>query len=101
MKQKNKEKIEAENKIITMAYYLLENNSTIRATGKEFGIPKSTVHHKLNTELKYINYHLYRKVKKLLEHNFKIKHLRGGESTKQKYMALNKNINCNDYFENK
>ena len=35
---------------------ILENKTTIRATAKKFGIPKSTVHHDLSTKLKYINY---------------------------------------------
>ena len=44
-----------ENEIINMAYYILENNTTIRATAKEFKIPKSTVHHNLSVKLKYIS----------------------------------------------
>ena len=46
---------ENENEIIKMAYYILENNTTIRATAKFFNTPKSTVHHNLSVKLKYIN----------------------------------------------
>ncbi len=73
-----------------LAHYLLENNTTIRATAKVFDLPKSTVHHDVSTKLKYIDYPLYLKVKKLLDQNFSIKHLHGGESTRQKYLALKK-----------
>ena len=88
-----------ETKIISLAYYILENQTTIRATAKEFGIPKSTVHHDLSTKLKYINYPLYKQVKRLLQINFKNKHINGGESTRIKYEKLKKVINKNDEFE--
>ena len=83
----------------TLAYYILENNSTIRATAKVFNLAKSTVHHDLSIKLKYINFNLYKKVKHLLENNFKIKHLHGGEATKIKYMKIKCNINKNDELE--
>ena len=51
-------------KVIMMAHYILENNTTIRATAQAFNTPKSTVHHELNTRLKYVNRNLYVKVKK-------------------------------------
>ena len=89
-----------EERIITFANYILDNNTTIRATANAFQVPKSTVHHDLSTKLKYINYSLYLQVKKLLEHNFNVKHLHGGESTKLKYTKLKNEININDNFEN-
>ena len=88
-----------ENLITQMAYYILENQTTIRATAKYFNIPKSTVHHNLSTKLKYINYSLYKRVKILLENNFNIKHLHGGESTKLKYLKLKSEININDELD--
>ena len=86
-------------KVLTLAEYILENQTTIRATSKEFNIPKSTVHNLLNTNLKQINFSLYKKVKILLENNFKIKHIHGGESTKLKYLKLKNEINKNDEYE--
>lgn len=92
-------KTEIYSRPVTLANYLLENKTTIRATAKEFGLPKSTVHHDVSTKLKYINYPLYLKVKKLLEQNFNVKHLHGGESTKQKYLALKYQPNKNDELD--
>jgi putative DeoR family transcriptional regulator (stage III sporulation protein D) len=89
-----------EERIITLANYILENNSTIRATASNFQIPKSTVHHDLSTKLKYINYSLFLQVKELLKNNFNIKHIHGGESTKLKYKKLKEIININDEIEN-
>ena len=85
--------------IIAMACFILENKSTIRATAKEFNIPKSTVHHLLSKKLKYINYNLYKEVKVLLTENFSTKHIHGGESTKLKYEKLRNIINKNDEIE--
>ena len=84
---------------LNLAYYILENNSTVRATAKAFNIPKSTVHHMMCNNLKFLNYSLYRKVKKQFAENFKVKHIHGGEATKQKYEKLKQLINCNDQIE--
>ena len=43
------------NRPIILANYILENKTTIRATAKEFNIPKSTVHHDLSVKLKYLD----------------------------------------------
>lgn len=91
--------IDNEKLIISQAYYILENQTTIRETAKAFNIPKSTIHHNLSVKLKYINFALYKDVKKLLENNFKYKHIHGGESTRIKYENLKKLINKNDEFE--
>ncbi len=88
-----------QNTCINLANYILENHTTIRATASHFKIPKSTVHHLLSKKLKHINYKLYRDVQKLMEENFSIKHIHGGEATKKKYEKLNQEINLNDEIE--
>lgn len=90
---------ENENYVIDFAYYILENQTTIRATANHFNAPKSTVHNDLNTKLKRLNPELYYQVKKLLIHNFNIKHIHGGESTKMKYEKLKSIPNRNDEIE--
>lgn len=91
--------INTETNILQMANYILENKTTIRATAKQFNTPKSTVHHNLSVKLKYINYPLFIEVKKLLEKNFSVKHLHGGESTRIKYQKLKYEINKNDELD--
>ena len=71
---------------IEYAYYIIENNSTIRATAQKFGVAKSTVHYDLKNRLKYYDKNLYLKVKQILENNFNEKHIRGGLATRQKYL---------------
>ncbi len=77
--------LEYENRVIKMANLMLEKRRTVREVANIIGYSKSTVHYDLTTKLKYIDYNLYVEVKKLLEYNKKIRHLRGGQATKLKY----------------
>ena len=79
--------------ILKLAHHILDKHSTIRATAKEFGLAKSTLHHYLSVRLKQINYALYREVQVLMDENFSVKHLHGGESTRHKYEQLKNEIN--------
>ena len=92
-------KTEIYSRPVTLAHHIIDNKTTIRATANYYGLPKSTVHHDVSTKLKYIDYSLYLKTKKILEENFSVKHLHGGESTKQKYLALKKQPNKNDELD--
>ena len=76
------------NRAVDFANYIKDNNATIRQTAKVFGYSKSTVHNDIQKKLIKINAALYYETKKILEKNFTEKHLRGGESTKQKYLKL-------------
>ena len=88
-----------EEKILSMAHYILENKSTIRATAQTYKTPKSTVHHDLSNKLKFINYPLFKEVKKHLENNFSTKHIHGGEATKKKYEKLKLIVDKNEELE--
>ena len=79
------------NRVIDFANYIIDNNSTIRKTAVFFGYSKSTVHNDIQKKLKKINSDLYFKVKIILENNFLEKNIRGGESTKQKYLKIKNN----------
>ena len=67
------------------AEYLVLNNSTIRETAKVFNISKSTLHSDFHNRLSKFDNKLYKTVIAILETNYKEKHIRGGESTKNKY----------------
>ena len=73
------------NRIIKEANYIIDNDATIRKTGKEFNISKSLVHKDIHLKLKYYNYELYNKVIIVLNKHNNIKHLLGGLATKEKY----------------
>ena len=51
---------------------------------------KSTVHVDVSYKLKNLDYELYKKVKLILENNFKERNIRGGIATKNKYESLKK-----------
>ena len=72
---------------VVLGLYIVENNTTVRATALRFGISKSTVHKDITQSLKKINKSLYLDVKSVLEKNKEERHLRGGEATKKKYMC--------------
>ncbi|MGN1480700.1 sporulation transcriptional regulator SpoIIID [Porcipelethomonas sp.] len=81
---------------VILGQYILENNATVRATAKKFGISKSTVHKDVSERLPKIQPRLYPEVKKILETNKQERHIRGGLATKKKYeeMAKKNKKNC-------
>ncbi|MCI8911399.1 MAG: stage III sporulation protein D [Clostridia bacterium] len=76
--------------IIGIAYHILESKCTVRECASVFGISKSAVHSYLNDRLKYIDIDLYDEVRRVLDYNKSVRHLRGGESTKNKYLKIKK-----------
>lgn len=75
-----------EKRILTIAQYTIDHNSTVRSTAKKFGISKSTVHKDLVDRLPQINHHLAGEVRHVLEINKQERHIRGGQATKEKYL---------------
>ena len=69
-----------------IANYIIENNSTVRQTAKQFGISKSTVHKDVTERLMQINPTLATEARKVLDVNKSERHIRGGLATKDKYM---------------
>ena len=68
-----------------IAEYVIETGATVRSAAVHFGISKSTVHKDISYKLRYINRILYEEVKEILEKNKSLRHIRGGEATKNKY----------------
>lgn len=75
-------------RVINEAEYMIKTKETIRDIAKEFNVSKSTVHIDLNVRLKTLNLALYEKVKLILLEHLKVRHIRGGESTRKKYENL-------------
>lgn len=71
---------------IELGRYIAETNSTVRATGKKFGVSKSTVHTDVTVRLRRVNPALYNEVRAVLEKNKEEWHIRGGIATKEKYL---------------
>ena len=68
-----------------LAYYIIENNATVRAAAKNFGFSKSGVHKDVTTRLYDIDPLLASEVKTVLEKNKAERHIRGGIATKKMY----------------
>lgn len=75
-----------EERAVELGEYIVENKSTVRATAKQFGISKSTVHSDVSTRLKKVSPSLYGEVKKVLDENKAQRHIRGGLATREKYL---------------
>ncbi len=73
---------------VILGKYIVENNATVRAAARQFGISKSTVHQDITTKLEKTNASLYNEVKAVLDKNKQERHIRGGEATKKKYKEL-------------
>ena len=74
-------------RVIEEANYIINTGNTIRETASLFEVSKSTVHKDMRDRLKLVDTILYEKVSSILEYHIDIKHIRGGESTKRKFLA--------------
>lgn len=76
-----------EERILSIAEYTVNHQSTVRETAKKFGISKSTVHKDLRERLPQLNTSLSESVNKILDFNKSERHIRGGLATKRKYQT--------------
>lgn len=79
-------------RVLEEATYMVETEETVREIASKFGVSKSTVHKDLHERLKYIDKDLYDKVDQILKYHIDIRHIRGGESTKNKYLNKDKKM---------
>ncbi len=68
-----------------LAAYIIENDATVRAAAKQFGVSKSTVHKDVTQRLKVLAPALWAEAKAVLERNKAERHIRGGIATRIKY----------------
>jgi len=68
---------------------ILNSKKTIREVAKIYNVSKSTVHKDLHERLYYINKERYKEIQEIFKYHIDIRHIRGGESTKKRYLKLN------------
>lgn len=68
---------------------ILNSKKTIREVAKIYNVSKSTVHKDLHERLYYINQERYKEIQEIFKYHIDIRHIRGGESTKKRYLKLN------------
>lgn len=80
-----------EERAVELGRYIVENNTTVRAAAKQYGISKSTVHTDVSRRLERLDPVLFEQVRGVLDINKAQRHIRGGLATKEKYLAEIKN----------
>jgi putative DeoR family transcriptional regulator (stage III sporulation protein D) len=75
-------------RVLYQARIMLDNKLTVREVAKIIGLSKSTIHKDLTEKLKLIDEYLFDEIANLLEYNKNIRHIRGGQKTKEKYESL-------------
>lgn len=68
-----------------LAVYMIETGATVRAAAQHFGISKSTVHKDISQILPLHDLQLYQKARLVMEQNKAVRHIRGGNATREKY----------------
>ncbi len=76
-----------EERAVSIANYIIEQNATVRQAAKAFGISKSTVHKDVTDRLMQVNPGLAKEARKILDLNKSERHIRGGLATKEKYLS--------------
>lgn len=67
------------------AEYIVNSKDTLRNVAKKFNVSKSTVHKDISERLKKVSPELLDQVRKIFDEHIMIRHIKGGESTKEKY----------------
>ena len=74
------------NRVLAETNEMLETNKTIREISKKFYVSKSTVHKDLHCRLLEIDAETYKKIDEIMREHINVRHIRGGESTRQRYL---------------
>lgn len=80
-------------RVLDESKHIIKTNDTVRDMAKIFKVSKSTIHKDLHERLEKIDYELYLEVKKILKYHLDIRHIRGGEQTRRKYLKLDEKYN--------
>ena len=78
-------------RVIEEGNYIVATGKTVREMAKVFRLSKSTIHKDLSDRLFEVDIDLYRKVSSILQYHANIRHIRGGESTRRKFLEKNAN----------
>ena len=81
-------KSEITSRVLKEAHYIIDTKKTLRDIAKVFGVSKSTVHKDLKDRLKDIDLSLYKPVSNILSEHKEIRHIRGGQATRKKYLKV-------------
>ena len=77
-----------EQQTLRLARHMVRTGDTVRMCAGRFALSKSAVHKMLGAPLEKLHPGLYQEVRAVMEYHKQVKHLRGGEATKQKYLSM-------------
>lgn len=75
-------------RVLDESEYIINNRKTVRDVAKVFNVSKSTVHKDMQERLPDLDKTMYNKVLEVFKYHIEIRHINGGEATKQKYLKL-------------
>ena len=75
-------------RVLEEANFIIDTGKTVREIANIFRVSKSTVHKDLHERLLKIDKNKYNKVSEILKYHIEVRHIRGGESTKNKYKKI-------------
>lgn len=75
-------------RVIKVGICLIETKDTVRQLAEEFGVSKSTIHKDLVDRLPEVNPEMANQARTILDYHMSIRHLRGGEATRIKFLKL-------------
>ena len=78
-------------RVIDEGNYIVKTGMTVREMAKDYHLSKSTIHKDLRERLLEVDVDLYSKVSNILQYHTNIRHIRGGESTRRKFLEKNAN----------
>ncbi len=81
-----------EKRTLNIAKYMIHTKDTIRGVAETFGLSKSIVHKDLHQRLSILDKEKYEQVKNILYEHQKMRHIKGGISTKKKYLKLKEEL---------
>ena len=80
-------KYDVDKRCVELGEYIANSGATVRQTAGVFGISKATVHIDVTKRLRGVSPSLADEVEKVLQQNKAERHIRGGNATKEKYLA--------------
>lgn len=69
---------------VELGRYIVSAKCTVRDAAKAFDLGKSTVHKDVTERLRLSDPELCERVRAVLDYNLSVRHIRGGEATRQK-----------------
>ena len=73
---------------VRLGKYIVRTGATVRQTAEYFGMSKSSVHKDMHERLRQIHPGLYAEVREILDYHHAVRHLRGGEATRERWKNI-------------